>query len=409
MTHGIILHIIHVSGKRMVNQGTNGLSRADHSMGVTTGRASQQGCSRPRAKIGDLVGSSNQGNAFWTLSPEGWFTTGHTYGNYIWAPAPSAVDVVVEQLGKAIMKQPESMHLIIVPRLMTGRWQRHLGRGTDGYFKLDCPFVWDLKNQFEPVLIYVCLPYISCRPRLTKQGELLDKFLALLPKAGMLSLSARQGWGMKRGSFVSWLLCRNEFPIKIQVDQDGVDITAPGDENRFKVARTGDYLMTPFQCEICHFHNINKWDPERYDLDDVEMIEYLHRCCKDALWSWETNAVKNNLWEAIRGRKSARRFKFSGEMTILPMGPYPLSDIFRMKATMVLVLERSLDPGKYATYVQWDTFWKARSAITNGSQASVTGLEDTIGAYKKRKCGSRRFLRTRSGSANVPQVSIGEL
>lgn len=130
---------------------------------------------------------------FSTLTPEGWFTSGHGFGNYIWAPPPAAADVVVEQLGKAIMKRSESMHIIVVPRLMTGRWRRHLGRGTDGYFKLDCPFVWDLKTHFEPVLIYVCLPYVSSRPRLVERSKLLDEFRGALPKAGMPPLSARGG------------------------------------------------------------------------------------------------------------------------------------------------------------------------------------------------------------------------
>jgi hypothetical protein len=86
-----------------------------------------------------------------------------------------------------------------------------------------------------------------------------------------------------------------DFPIIRQLDEDGVDITAPGDETRFKIARAGDHLMTPFQCELCHFHNIFKREPETYDLEDVETIEFLHRCCKDALWSRETSVVENNL------------------------------------------------------------------------------------------------------------------
>jgi hypothetical protein len=56
-----------------------------------------------------------------------------------------------------------------------------------------------------------------------------------------------------------------------------------------------------------------------------------------------------------------------------------------MMAAMT-VLERSLDPGKeHATHVQWDTFRKSRSAITNGAQAGVSGLEDTIRAYEKKR------------------------
>jgi hypothetical protein len=46
------------------------------------------------------------------------------------------------------------------------------------------------------------------------------------------------------------------------------------------------------------------------------------------------------------------------------MGPFPLDDVFGMKAAL-RVLERSLDQGWYSNYVQWATFRKARSAITN--------------------------------------------
>jgi hypothetical protein len=107
---------------------------------------------------------SLEGLGFSRLTPEGWFTTSHDFGNHIWAPPSSTCDMVVEQLGQARLKRPESAHLIIVPRLMTGRWLRHLGRGSDGYFKIqDSPDLWDLLAQFEPLLIFVCLPFVSSR------------------------------------------------------------------------------------------------------------------------------------------------------------------------------------------------------------------------------------------------------
>jgi hypothetical protein len=199
MEHGLSLHSIHVSGKIMIAQGTDGLSRADHSTGVMTGRditnwvPLNKGALEREAKLVTWLDQVTRGMGFHTLTPYGWFTAGHDYGNSIWAPPPAAADVVVEQMGKAIMKRPESMHIIVVPRLMTGRWRRNLGRRTDGYFKLDCPFVWDLRTHFEPVLIYVCLPYVSSRPRLSERGKLLDEFRGALPKADMPPLSARRG------------------------------------------------------------------------------------------------------------------------------------------------------------------------------------------------------------------------
>ena len=54
------------------------------------------------------------------LEPAQWFMEGHTRGTFVWVPPPAAAEVVVEQLGRAWLKRPESMHIIIVPRVMTG-------------------------------------------------------------------------------------------------------------------------------------------------------------------------------------------------------------------------------------------------------------------------------------------------
>jgi hypothetical protein len=66
-----------------------------------------------------------------------------------------------------------------------------------------------------------------------------------------------------------------------------------------------------------------------------------------------------------------------------PMGPFPLKDECGMKAAIAM-LDRSLDPGRYADNVQYGTFRKVRSTITNIIQSGVGGLEDSIGAYHQR-------------------------
>jgi hypothetical protein len=64
------------------------------------------------------------------------------------------------------------------------------------------------------------------------------------------------------------------------------------------------------------------------------------------------------------------------------MGPFPLADTSGMKAALA-VLDRSLDKGLHAEFVQWDTFRKARSVVTNISQAGASGLDDSVGAYER--------------------------
>jgi hypothetical protein len=127
MDHNLIIHVVHVLGKRMIDQGTDGLSRADHLQGVVTGRDIHHWVPLNESTFMRLkpletwLAKAIGGLGFTTLFPEGWFTTGHGYGNYVWVPPPAACDAVVEQLGKARVKQPESAHLIVVPRLMTGQ------------------------------------------------------------------------------------------------------------------------------------------------------------------------------------------------------------------------------------------------------------------------------------------------
>jgi hypothetical protein len=65
-----------------------------------------------------------------------------------------------------------------------------------------------------------------------------------------------------------------------------------------------------------------------------------------------------------------------------PLGPWPLEDSVGMKG-VIAVLDRSLDKGVYEENVQWDTFRKQMSTITNISQAAVGGLKNSVGAYER--------------------------
>jgi hypothetical protein len=46
------------------------------------------------------------------------------------------------------------------------------------------------------------------------------------------------------------------FPIRQKVDDDGDELIEEEDATWFLCARTGDHLMTPFQCEKCHVRNM---------------------------------------------------------------------------------------------------------------------------------------------------------
>jgi hypothetical protein len=108
----------------------------------------------------------------------------------------------------------------------------------------------------------------------------------------------------------------------------------------------------------------------------------MRRANLDAFWSWESSSVSASLREAIRMEKMTSRFGMP--CITLPLGPWPLEDKLGMKVATA-VLDRSFDKGVYKATVQWDTFRRQMSAVTNISQAAVGGLGNSVGAYERNK------------------------
>jgi len=108
----------------------------------------------------------------------------------------------------------------------------------------------------------------------------------------------------------------------------------------------------------------------------------MRRVNLDAFWKSEKSTVAHNCSQITRCLKTQVKF---GMPHILPvMGPFPLEDTLGMKAA-IAVLDKSLDKGTYAATVQWATFRRMRSAITNLHQASSGGMSDRVGAFEKSK------------------------
>jgi hypothetical protein len=166
------------------------------------------------------------------------------------------------------------------------------------------------------------------------------------------------------------------------VDEEGEVLDHHVEGNRFNVGRAGDHLITPFQCELCHFRNIYSRDPLPRLAIDREALEFFRRASLDAFWSRATSTVRGNLSEGKRGQRFATRM---GVPCLIPeMGPFPLCDSMGMMSAAA-VLDRSLDRGRSEHFVQWATFRGTRSFITNATQAGVSGLSDSVGGYEKSK------------------------
>jgi hypothetical protein len=184
------IHIIHVSGKRMIAQGTDGLSRGCLTDGVMKGDEMSAFIPLHLSAIerSGLIMSwlqecsgKSEDKKLMLLKPEEWFELGHditggshncdgiwipTYGagNFVWAPPPCVASQCLEELRKARHKRQVSTHVFLCPRIMNHYWQKHLYWSADIVFQVPPGHpIWNI-HQHEPLMVGIYFPFLRTEP-----------------------------------------------------------------------------------------------------------------------------------------------------------------------------------------------------------------------------------------------------
>jgi hypothetical protein len=182
------IHIIHVSGERMKEQGSDGLSRGNLNVGVMAGKrmldfvpihlTAFERSPSLKPWLESFVGQSAE-----FLEPRDWFRRGHDLdesgwelnsdgmklpkirqGTYIWAPQPCAAETAIEELRRARHKRQISKHLFIVPRLMGPTWRKHLHKAADLILTLKPGHKAWPSSMLEPLTLAFIFPFIRQKP-----------------------------------------------------------------------------------------------------------------------------------------------------------------------------------------------------------------------------------------------------
>ena len=161
---------------------------------------------------------------------------------------------------------------------------------------------------------------------------------------------------------------KDRFPVLEAGDLDDALIDGEGhdevedDPQRFKEARDGDHFMCPFQCDSYSFYNLKG----RYQREESEQDQLLCVCIRranlDSFWSRERSTVDKN-WRELRGLKGLG--ETIGLSEPLPnRGPFPIGDYNGLGAAC-LMLMKTLNEGRNARHIQYETARKVRSTIGN--------------------------------------------
>jgi hypothetical protein len=146
------------------------------------------------------------------------------------------------------------------------------------------------------------------------------------------------------------------------------------EESRFLSARKGDMVCSPFQCDYCWYSNITKKEANDWYPDDARKLAYIRRVNLDIMWSREPATVASTLNNLLKAKKCSEELGF--EPQILKFGPWPIADTCGFQ-TALEMLKHSQGKGKnVASYIQFDSIRKTRSAYANAFDSSPNRCMD---------------------------------
>lgn len=163
--------------------------------------------------------------------------------------------------------------------------------------------------------------------------------------------------------------------MRLPQDFNGATLAEVEDEVRFKYARAGDHLITPFQCPCCQSQNIRGKSLVPGDASDAAFESLCIRAYLDAFWSRSSRTIAKHVTEVGFLLKYSRAL---GLVALPDLGPWELGKDMGM-LTAIMVLMRSKEPGrKKGTTVKFGTARQTRSTMTVLWEASADNGQDLV-------------------------------
>jgi hypothetical protein len=196
MNGRLILHVIHVAGTRMIDQGTDALSRGDLHEGVMVGKEMisfvplHLSAVARSPEVLDWVQLWCPAKGITVLEPEDWYSKGHGLQGgsknaegiwipkessdrwYLWMPPPAIADAALDELTTSRHKRSHLNHVFLCPRLMTQLWRKKLHKVADLIVEIPAGArtFWP-RSMHEPLLLGLTFGFSPLPPWQLRYSE----------------------------------------------------------------------------------------------------------------------------------------------------------------------------------------------------------------------------------------------
>ena len=128
------------------------------------------------------------------------------------------------------------------------------------------------------------------------------------------------------------------------------------DKNKYEVARAGDSLAVPFQCNLCVFRRITDRDPRPTSATNVLLLHYIRIANLDSFWSRAPRTIPNDLGHIKRSIQNKARVGLP--RPYYDPGPAPPHDACGYEADIALLMD-SQEKGTYhVDHKEWQSVRK---------------------------------------------------
>ena len=199
------IHVLHVAGTGMIEQGTDGLLRGSPFEGFVGSRQDFLSYLPLDKSVFDRSDHIKEWLNEWTppdltyLTHDDWFEKGHDVhdwmksaenkwapviksGTSVWRPPPAAAYKALEQLRIARHKRTKSVHIFLCPRLFTSQWRSQLHKSVDLIFEVPRNTSFLGPSMHEPIVVGIYFPSFQYKPWFIKGTPWIEHITSELRK-----------------------------------------------------------------------------------------------------------------------------------------------------------------------------------------------------------------------------------